>query len=211
MSAAELYVVGTRTFAAEVVGYAEETGFRVVGLLEPYDRERIGQTIHGLSVTWLEETEPVGTAAIVGTGESTRREIVSRLAASGWQAATLIHPRAHVAASSTIGMGAIVAPGVVIGACSAIGEYAVIGRGTLVGHHTAIGAYATLGPGVNVAGNVNIGADVLLGMAAVVRDHITVGDGAVAAMGAVVIADVSEGVEVRGFPARPSDRAASRA
>lgn len=202
MSASELYVVGTRTFSAEVAGYAEETGFQVVGLLEPYDRERVGQTIHGFPVSWLEETEPDGCPAIVGTGEPSRREIVSRLAASGWHQATLVHPRAHVAASSTIGAGAVVAPGVVVGACSAIGEGAVLGRGTLVGHHTDIGAYTTLGPGANVAGNVRIGADVFIGMAAVVRDHIAVGDRAVVAMGAVVVADVAEGVEVRGLPAR---------
>jgi acetyltransferase EpsM len=202
MSAGELYVVGTRTFAAEVAGYAEETGFRVLGLLEPYDRERVGQKIHGLPVSWLEETEPDGCPAIVGTGEPARREVVRRLEASGWQPATLVHPRAHVAASSAIGAGAVLAPGVVVGACSAVGDCAVLGRGTLVGHHTHIGAYVTLGPGANVAGNVRIGADAFIGMAAVVRDHVAVGDGAVVAMGAVVVDDVAEGAEVRGFPAR---------
>jgi serine acetyltransferase len=40
-----------------------------------------------------------------------------------------------------------------------------------------------------------------------VRDHLAVGDAAIVAMGAVVLADVAEGVEVRGFPAR--SRAAS--
>jgi sugar O-acyltransferase (sialic acid O-acetyltransferase NeuD family) len=207
MSAGTLYVVGTRTFAAEVVGYAEDAGFRVAGLLEPYDRERIGQTIHDLPVSWLEETDSDGSPAIVGTGEPARREIAGRLAAAGWEPATLVHPRAHVAASSTVGAGALVAPGVVVGACSAIGDFAVLGRGTLVGHHTHIGAYATLGPGSNVAGNVSIGADAFIGMGAVVRDHLAVGDAAIVAMGAVVLADVAEGVEVRGFPAR--SRAAS--
>lgn len=211
MSGPEVYVVGTRTFAAEVAGYAEETGFRVLGLLEPYDRERIGQTIHGLPVTWLEETDPDGTPAIVGTGERARREVVRRLTVSGWEPATLVHPQAHVAASSRIGAGAVVAPGVVVGAYSAIGECAVLGRGTLIGHHTEIGAYATLGPGANVAGNARIGTDAFVGMAAVIRDHISVGDGAVVAMAAVVVADVSDGVEVRGFPARSDDRAASTA
>jgi sugar O-acyltransferase (sialic acid O-acetyltransferase NeuD family) len=200
----QLYVAGTRTFAAEIAGYAEESGFRVVGLLEPYDRERVGQTIHGLPVTWLEETEPRGLPAVVGTGEPARREIVDRLLASGWKPATIIHPRAHVAAGSTVGAGAVVAPGVVVGACSAIGDFVVLGRGSLVGHHTEIGPFATLGPGVNVAGNVRIEADAFVGMAAVIRDHVTVGAASFVAMGAVVLGDVAPGVEVKGFPARPS-------
>lgn len=195
-------MAGTRTFSAEVVGYAKEIGFRVVGLLEPYDRERVGLTIHGLPVSWLDETAPAGRAVVIGTGESGRRPVADRLAAGGWRSVALVHPAAHVPASTAVGAGAIVAPGAVIGACSVVGDHAVVGRGSLVGHHTEIGPFATLGPGTNVAGNVRIGADAFIGMAAVVRDHVDVGDSSVVAMGAVVIGDVPAGVEVRGLPAR---------
>jgi acetyltransferase EpsM len=203
MTKAELFVAGTRTFAAEVAGYAEEIGFSVTGLLEPYERSRTGGTIHGYPVSWLDETQPQGRAAVVGTGETDRRPIVERLTEAGWSTATLVHPAAHVAASSTVGSGAIVAPGVVIGAYSQIGDYAVVGRGTLVGHHTRIGPFVTLGPGVNVAGNVDIESDVFVGMAAAVRDHVTIGRAAIVGMGALVLADVAPGIQVRGAPARP--------
>lgn len=203
MTERELFVVGTRTFAAEVAGFAEEIGFRVAGLLEPYDRERVGQTIHGFPVSWLEETQPQGRQAVVGTGETERRPIAERLQAAGWQPATLVHPRAHVAATSTVGSGAVVAPGVVIGAYSEIGDYAVVGRGTLVGHHTRIGPFVSLGPGANVAGNVTIDADGFIGMAAVVRDHVTIGRASIVAMGALVLGDVAAETQVRGVPARP--------
>lgn len=205
MSRRELFVVGTRTFAAEVAEYAAEAGLRVVGLLEPYDRDRVGRTIHGLPVTWLDETESRRRHALLGTGESARRELVRRLEAAGWEAVSLVHPQAHVAGSSAVGTGVLIAPGVVVGACSTIGEHAVLGRGSLIGHHTEIGAFSTLGPGVNVAGNVTIHDDVFIGMGAVVRDHVTVGAAAVVAMGAVVVGDVAAGAQVRGFPARKLD------
>jgi acetyltransferase EpsM len=203
MTKAELFVAGTRTFAAEVAGYVEEIGFSVAGLLEPFERSRAGRTIHGYPVSWLDETQPQGRAAVVGTGETDRRPIVDRLSQAGWSPATLVHPAAHVAATSTVGPGAVVGPGVVIGAYSEIGDYAVIGRGGLVGHHTHIGPFVTLGPGVNVAGNVNIGADVFVGMGAAVRDHVTIGRGAIVGMGALVLADIAAGIQVRGAPARP--------
>jgi sugar O-acyltransferase (sialic acid O-acetyltransferase NeuD family) len=195
-----LYVVGTRSFAAEVVDFAVETGLEIAGLLEPFDRARVGTTIHDLSVTWLEET---GAArALVATGERSRRLVVGRLRAAGWTIDGLVHPRAHIARSSTVGDGAIVAPGVVVGARARIGEHVLLGRGVLVGHHTEIDSFATVNPGANIAGNVKVGKDAFVGMGAVVRDHVAVGASAVVAAGAVVLGDVDDGAEVRGFPAR---------
>jgi sugar O-acyltransferase (sialic acid O-acetyltransferase NeuD family) len=199
-----VYVVGTRTFAAEVVDFARDAGLDVLGLIEAHDRATVGQVIHGLPVTGLEELPAGGPhTAIVGTGETDRTELVRRLLDAGWQLAGLTHPRAHLAPSSTIGTGTVVGPAAVVGACAAIGEHAVLGRGALVGHHTEVGPFCTLGPGANVAGNVRIEAGVTIAMGAVVRDHTTVGAAATVAMGAVVVGDVPAGVEVRGVPARP--------
>jgi sugar O-acyltransferase (sialic acid O-acetyltransferase NeuD family) len=198
----ELFVVGTRSYAAEVAGFAVDAGHTVTGLLEPYDRERVGTVIHGLPVSWLEDTRPDGRVAVVGTGENARRPIVERLLSAGWTLRTVVHPTAHLATTSSVGTGALVGPGVVVGAYSRIGEGVVVGRGALVGHHTEIGAYVTLGPGANVAGNVTIAGDAVIGMGALVRDHVAIGDAAVVAMGAVVVADVPSGATVRGVPAR---------
>jgi sugar O-acyltransferase (sialic acid O-acetyltransferase NeuD family) len=194
-----LFVAGTRTFSAEVACFAEEAGFEVAGLLEPYDRARVDTQIHGYPVSWLEDTPPG--AALLGTGETDRRPLVERLRASGWELSALVHPRAHVAATARLGAGAIIAPGAVIGAAVEMGEGVVVGRGALIGHHTEIAGFSTLGPGANIAGNVRLEEDVFVAMGSMVRDHVTVGAGAVVAMGAVVIGDVPSGVEVRGVPA----------
>jgi sugar O-acyltransferase (sialic acid O-acetyltransferase NeuD family) len=186
-----------------VVGYAFESGFRVLGLLEPYDRSRVGTTIHGCPVTWLEETPPGESGlVIVGTGEPARRPVVARLLAAGWSPATLVHPRAHVGGGGSMGIGVLVAPGVVVGACARIGDHVVLGRGSLIGHHARVGAFSTVAPGGNVAGHVELGEDVHVGMGAVLRDHIRIGAGARIAMGAVVTRDVEPGADVRGLPAR---------
>lgn len=200
-----LFVAGTRTFSAEVACFAEEAGFDVAGLLEPYDRARVGTRIHGYPVSWLEETPAA--VALLGTGETGRRPLVERLRAGGWELCTLVHPRAHVAATAAVGVGAIIAPGAVVGAAAQIGECVLVGRGALVGHHTDIGSFSTLGPGANVAGNVAMGEDVFIGMGAVVRDHVSVGEASVVAMGSVVVGDLPPGVEARGLPATVYTRA----
>jgi sugar O-acyltransferase (sialic acid O-acetyltransferase NeuD family) len=198
-----IWIAGTRSFAAELLGYASEAGLEVAGLLEPRERDNAGGTIDGLPVAWVDDgpAEP-GAEALVGTGDADRREVAERLAAAGFLPATLVHPAAHVPASVEVGEGSIVAPGAVVGAHVQIARQVVIGRGSLIGHHTRIGDLATLGPGSNVAGNTQIGEGAFLGMAAVVRDHVSVGAGAVIAMGAVVVGDMPEGASVRGLPAR---------
>jgi sugar O-acyltransferase (sialic acid O-acetyltransferase NeuD family) len=200
-----VHIVGTRTFAAEVADFARDAGLGLAGLLEPRDPERVGTTIHELPVESLEDGPGTGSArsVIVGTGDRDRREIVSRLAQAGWEPVALVHPRAHLAPSATVGDGALLGPLVGIGARAVIGDHVVLGRGALVGHHTSIGAFATLSPGVNIAGNVRVANDAFLGMGAVVRDHVVIGAGAIVAMGAVVVEDVPPGAEVRGLPARP--------
>jgi acetyltransferase EpsM len=200
----QIYVAGTRTFSAEVIDFAVEAGLEVVGLLEPFDRERVSTTIHERPVSWLEDGPGAELGvALVGTGEIKRRGTVERLLAAGWEIGSLVHPRAQVASSAAVGTGAVISPLVAVGARSAIGDYAVLGRGALVGHHTEVGQFTTLGPGANVAGNVRLGPDVFIGMGAVVRDHLEVGEGAVIGMGAVVTKDVVAGQQVRGLPARP--------
>ncbi|HEY1359295.1 MAG TPA: hypothetical protein VGF21_13415 [Thermoleophilaceae bacterium] len=195
-----IWIAGTRSFAAEVLGYAREAGLEVTGLLEPRERDNVGSKVHGLPVEWLDDAK--GGRAIIGTGDADRREVAERLAAAGFGPTTLVHPAAHVPGSVEVGEGSIVAPGVVVGAHATIGRNVVLGRGSLIGHHTRIADLATLGPGSNVAGNTEIGEGAFLGMAAAVRDHASVGAGALVAMGAVVVGDVPAGASVRGLPAR---------
>ena len=204
MSRGALYVVGTRSFAAEVVEYATAAGFAVAGLLEPYDRERVGTEVHGLPVAWLEDAGPV--VAAVGTGERDRRPVVERLAAAGIEPVAVVHPAAHVSASASVGEGCVIGPAAVVGAASELGRHVVVGRGALVGHHVVVGDFATLNPGANVGGNTTIGSGALVAIGAVVRDHVRIGSSALVAAGAVVVGDVTDGIEVRGLPARPVER-----
>ena len=199
MSKRSVFVAGTRSFSAEVAGFAQDAGLEVKGLLEPYERARVGTEIHGYPVGWLEETAP--SAALLGTGETDRRPLADRLRAGGWELPALVHPRAHVAATASVAAGTIIAPGAVVGAAAQIGECVVVGRGALVGHHTVLGSFSTLGPGANIAGNVGLGESAFVAMGAAVRDHVSIGAGAVVAMGGVVVGDVPPGVEVRGLPA----------
>jgi UDP-perosamine 4-acetyltransferase len=205
----ELYVVGAGWFAIEVAGWAEESGWEVLGLVEMLNPARVGSRHGGYAVADAESL-PSGSRVVVAGGrdvvargrDNMRREGWALVEPLGCVPATLVHPTAHLAASVTLEPGAIVAPAAVIGAGTHVGAHALVARGALVGHHVRIGPFVRLQPGANVAGHVEFGADATIGMSAAVIDHVTIGDGAVVAAGAVVVRDVPTSTRVQGVPAR---------
>lgn len=195
----EIYVAGTGSFALELVEYAREAGFDVAGLVELVDESRVGGEFHGLRVA--SPLGGLGRSFVLGAGGG-RLAQAARLEAQGWEPAAVVHPRAHVSTSATVGRGGVVAPGAVVGAAAELGPHVLVGRGALVGHHTTIEAGATLNPGANVAGNVRLGEGATIGMGAQISNGIEVGAGAVVAAGAVVLAGVEPETRVQGVPAR---------
>jgi sugar O-acyltransferase (sialic acid O-acetyltransferase NeuD family) len=198
----ELYVVGAGWFAIEVAGWAEESGWTVLGLVEMLDPARVGSLHGGHPVVDAASLASGAHVVVAGGRDIMRREGWALVERQGCVPATLVHPTAHLAASVTLEPGAIVAPAAVIGAGTHVGAHALVARGALVGHHVRIGPFVRLQPGTNVAGHVEFGADATVGMAAAVIDHVSVGDGAVVAAGAVVVRDVPTLTRVQGVPAR---------
>jgi sugar O-acyltransferase (sialic acid O-acetyltransferase NeuD family) len=196
-----LFIAGTGSFALDVAEVTREAGHEVAGLIELVDAGRVGTTVHGLRVV-ADEPAPPGAAFVIGAGGD-REAVADRLEALGWQAAAVAHPTAHISPSARLEDGSFVGPLAVVAAAASLAAQAFVGRGALVGHHTAIGRGAVLNPGANVGGNATIGRGATVALGAIVRDHVTVGAHAIVAAGAVVVADVQDGVEVRGVPARP--------
>ena len=130
-----------------------------------------------------------------------RARAVARLARSvrGW--ATVVHPRAVVSPTATLGEGTVVLAGAVVQTGARVGAHAIVNTAAVVEHDALLAEHVHLAPGAVLGGGVRIGARASIGMGAAVRDHVQVGADAVVAMWAVVIRDVAEGVRVAGVPA----------
>jgi sugar O-acyltransferase (sialic acid O-acetyltransferase NeuD family) len=196
----ELYLAGTGSFAVEVGEWAEDAGWNVVGLIELLEPSRIGTTLAGHRVVAAEPLPPEG-RAVLAIG-SDRPEHWSRLQRYGWRAGSVVHPRAHVSPSASIGAGCVVAPGAVIGAEAVIGEHTLISRGSLVGHHAGIGSFVSVLPGANLGGHAEVEDRATLGMGAVIVNGTRIGSDATVAAGAVVLGEVGTRSRVQGVPAR---------
>jgi sugar O-acyltransferase (sialic acid O-acetyltransferase NeuD family) len=196
----DLYLAGSGSFAAEVAEWALDAGWTVKGLVELLEGTRVGSTREGLPVI-AAATCPPAARAVIATGGD-RHAHWAMLAKHGWQAATIVHPHAHVSSSARLAAGCVVGPGAVIGAQTVVAGHTLVSRGGLVGHHDRIGAFVSLMPGANLGGHVTVGERTTIGMGAIVVNGTTVGSGTTVAAGAVVLREVADGIRVQGMPAR---------
>lgn len=199
-----LVVLGATEFSAEIADVIGDTGkFEVTAFVENDVRERAQTNLGGLPVLWIDEALELATThlAVCGLGTTHRSRFTEQAAAAGFRFATVVHPSAHVSATSTLGVGTVVSAGAVVAAHTTIGRHVIVNRGTLVGHHTVIGDHVSLQSGANVAGLCTIGDATYVGMGAVILNTVTVGSKSVVGAGAVVTRDVPDNVQVIGVPA----------
>jgi UDP-perosamine 4-acetyltransferase len=199
-----LVVLGTTNFSESVAETASLAGFDVAGFVENLSRERCAEPLLGLPVHWIDDAAPLADThdAICGLGTTRRVIFVEQATALGFRFATVVHPTAYVAPSTTLGTGAYVGPLAAISPHCRIGNHVIVLQGSLVGHHAEIGDYSSLMMGANVAGSTQIGEATWIATGATVVDHVTVGSHAVVAAGAVVVQNVPDRVQVVGVPAR---------
>lgn len=207
-----LLILGAGGFGPEVAALAECDGrYQPVAYVESLDRSKVGQTMAGLPVIWDDEIVDLARTHLVvcALGTTQRRQWIERVAALGFDFATIRHPSVQVLRGSIIGKGSIIGAGVVLAADARIGDHVVVNRGSLVGHHVTVGDYVTISPGANIGGSTSIGSQTFIGMGAIVLNNLTIGAGATVGAGALISRDLPEGAHALGRPARVSTRGAS--
>lgn len=118
--------------------------------------------------------------------------------------ATIIHPRAFVDRSCTIGEGSVVQANCMLDKGVHVGANVFLGPSTTVAHESRIDAHCIASCSVAVAGFSNIGECCFLGAGSVVRDETTVCDHARIGAGSVVVFPVKKPeVYHFGIPAIP--------
>ncbi len=199
-------ILGAGGFAEEIADLLEDLSeLELIAFVESADKNRCGKTLLGRPVIWIDETPALGPDCryICSVGSpAQRKSFVADALSRGLKFTTIIHPKAHVAPSSTIGEGCVLHPGVIVAARTVVGRHTLVNRGCLIGHHAEIGEYVTVSPGANIAGRTRIGELAYIGMGSLVLDGLHVGERSVVGSGAFVTKDVAARTQVMGMPAR---------
>lgn len=144
---------------------------------------------------------------VISLGEPVhRRTLYEKLRENRIPLATLIHPKAEVAASATIGEGCIIETGSFISSNSTLGENVMVEVHTLIGHDIRIGKHCIISSGAAVGGCTQIGDDTFIGLNSAIKDHCSIGSRCIIGMGAVLFRDIEDDLIVMGNPARPIRR-----
>ena len=147
-------------------------------------------------------------AFVVAVGENAvRARLAGRLAAGfGAPFATVVHPRATVARSATLGPGTVVMAGAVINPFAKVGGHVIVNTNATLEHDCAVADFATLAPGAVMCGGCAMGEGAFLGANACLRQGLSMAEWSVGAAGAMIVADVPANSLVAGVPARLAGR-----
>lgn len=210
---AELVVVGVGGFGREALSVAlaaQRAGTLPFDSLAAVDdhpsRENLDRVAR-MGVPFLGSTDAIQgdhhRHFIVGVGSpSTRAQIAAALEARGLQPATVVHPTAVVDSTSHIGPGSVVCGGVQVSVNVRLGRHTHLNPASVVGHDATLGDFVSVNPNATISGDVIVGPRTLIGAAAVVLQGLSVGADAIVGAAACVVRSVSDGVTVKGVPAR---------
>lgn len=185
-----VYVVGGGGHAKVVVATLMELGIRPTAVLDD-DADKWGSNILGLPVVGPTSLlgEEAAPGAVLAVGDNRlRKALFERYPGVSWL--TVVHPRAYVHPSASLGEGTVVFAGAVVQALAVVGRQVIVNTGAIVEHDCFVGEFAHLAPGVRLAGAVRIGEGCLVGVGASLAPGVRVGDWSVVGAGSVVVRDI---------------------
>lgn len=202
-------IVGAGGFGREVLQYVREAftnapQVTVKGFLDDDPASLNGfelpYSVLGDTTSYKPQTDD---RFVIAVGDpQTRAALAQRLAARGAAFLSLVHPKAYVSGTASLGVGCIVAPFATIGAHATLGDHSVLTFYASVGHDAVVGCCCALSPHAVTNGGSRIGDRVFIGSHAVINPLQSVADDAKIAAGAVVYRPVPAHSLAAGNPAK---------
>ena len=174
----KVLVYGSRTFGAVVRSLLEDCRHDFSGFIDDiYD----GPEVLGGFDTVRRSHPPGEFACVNAVGYNdlaARRTVSERIRRAGFALPALVHPRAYVASSATVGSGTLVMAIAAVDHRVTLRDDVVVWPSTSVSHDSVIGDNSFLSPACVICGNCRIGRDCFIGAGAVIVSTAVVPDGA---------------------------------
>ena len=131
-----------------------------------------------------------------------RKRIQEKIEDADGLIATLIHPKAVISESVSIGAGSVVMPIAVINSETRVGKGVIINTSASVDHDCIVGDWGHIAVGTHICGTVHIGNDCWIGAGAVVSNNLSICGDVIVGAGATVVKNIEECGTYIGVPAK---------
>ena len=195
-----ILVFGAGGHAKAVMEMVMEIGnFQLAGIVD--DRVPAGTKVLDILVLGPREIMPQLverglTQAANGVGGiidiSIRIKLFELMEENGLNFPSLVHPRATVEKSASIGEGVQVFANSYIGSSAEVQARCMVNTNAVVSHDCVIGSYSHIAPGALLAGHVQVGERSLVGMGVTTAIGIKIGNHVRIGNGAIIYADVPD-------------------
>jgi len=143
-------------------------------------------------------------SAFVGIGNPLVRLFwLNKLMRRGYEIPRLIHPKAWVSPSSSIGIGSVIFAQATLQSQASIGRGSILNTSCSVDHDCRLADGVHIGPGARLAGGVYVGSRSWIGIGSSVVQGVRIGLDVTIGAGAAVVHDIADGLTAYGVPARP--------
>jgi sugar O-acyltransferase (sialic acid O-acetyltransferase NeuD family) len=172
----KILVYGSRMFGGVIRCLVEDCGHEFAGFIDDvYDGEGVLGSFEQVRLT--HPPAEYGCVNAVGYSNlAARRAVTARIQQAGYAMPVLVHPRAYVSATSSVGSGTFVMAGALVDCRVTVDDSVVIWPGVCVSHDCRIGANTFLSPNCTICGDCQVGCDCFVGAGAVVVSHAVVPD-----------------------------------
>ena len=210
-----LIIVGVGGLGREVLDYANDTAkqtgqFSIKGFLDD-NPDALCNGNFNLSVpvigdSYSYQVQDDDRFLVAVAEPDIRKSIVARLEAKGARFMSVVHPRAYVSPSASLGNGCMISPFATVATNTKLGDHVVLGFYAHVGHDAIVGNYSILSPYAAINGNSVIGERGFLGTHAVITPGTTAGSSVQISAGSVLYSDVPNNRIAIGNPAKAGPR-----
>ncbi len=173
----KILVYGSRMFGAVIRCLVDDCGHEFAGFIDDVHK---GEGVLGSFERTRMTHPPADYGCVNAVGYSNlaaRRDVTARIVAAGYSMPVLVHPRAYVSTTSSIGRGTFVMAGALVDCRVTVDDNVVIWPGVCVSHDCRIGGNTFLSPNCTICGDCQVGCDNFVGAGAVIVSHAVVPDG----------------------------------
>ena len=209
----KLIVIGASNALREVSGIVYAINqvrltFEIVGALDDSE-EFSGRKIDGIPVLGplsMARTFSDDICFVFAVGSQNtqciRDKIFYRLGIGRERFPAIVHPKADLDQSSSVGYGCIVHAGACLGAGSELGDFAILAVNSALGPDSKVEEFAMITSLVLILSRAKVGRMAFIGSMTCILEEITIGDFSRVGVGSVVARDVAENAIALGNPAR---------